>query len=145
MNYSKKGLSDVVTTVLIILLVLGAIVLLWQFLKPTLDKSGQQITAQSECLQVDLEPVTCNAATDAVLIKTNKKGAANGVRVIITNPTTGASTAVVNSTAIGGELATSTQTAAAAAGDIITVAPIVLINGQMENCAEVTATKITCA
>ncbi|MBX4196046.1 hypothetical protein KW805_00455 [Candidatus Pacearchaeota archaeon] len=44
---SKRGLSDVVTTVLVILLVLAAIVLVWAFLQPALKKSAQSIETES--------------------------------------------------------------------------------------------------
>ncbi|MBX4212572.1 hypothetical protein KW787_03925 [Candidatus Pacearchaeota archaeon] len=44
---SKKGLSDVVTTVLIILLVLAAIAVVWAFLRPALKKGAQSIETES--------------------------------------------------------------------------------------------------
>lgn len=40
----KRGISDVVTMVMVILLVIAAIVLVWNFLKPTLEESGEQIS-----------------------------------------------------------------------------------------------------
>ncbi|MBX4212571.1 hypothetical protein KW787_03920 [Candidatus Pacearchaeota archaeon] len=43
----KKGLSDVVTTVLIILLVLASIVIVWSFIRPTLKNAGEQIETDS--------------------------------------------------------------------------------------------------
>lgn len=40
---NKRGLSDVVTTVLIILLVVAAIAAIWSFLLPTLRNTGEQL------------------------------------------------------------------------------------------------------
>lgn len=61
MRFTKnnRGLSDIITTVLIILLVLAAIVLIWSFIRPSLLKAGKQIETGSDCLQLQLVPVTC--------------------------------------------------------------------------------------
>ncbi len=39
----KRGLSDIVTTVLIILLVLAAIVIVWRFIRPVLINAGENV------------------------------------------------------------------------------------------------------
>ncbi|MEK6910662.1 MAG: hypothetical protein AABW82_02710 [Nanoarchaeota archaeon] len=54
----KKGLSDVITNVLVIVLVIAAIGILWAALKPTIQK-GAESTEQAGCYQIDLAPVTC--------------------------------------------------------------------------------------
>ena len=53
----RRGLSDVVTTVLIILLVLAAVAIIWGYLRGALEESGSQIT--SACLTLDLKPLSC--------------------------------------------------------------------------------------
>ncbi|MDO8564338.1 MAG: hypothetical protein Q7R87_04995 [Nanoarchaeota archaeon] len=55
---NKKGLSDVITNVLVIVLVIAAIGILWAALKPTIQK-GAESTEQAGCYQIDLAPVTC--------------------------------------------------------------------------------------
>lgn len=55
---NKKGLSDVITNVLVIVLVIAAIGILWAALKPTIQK-GAESTEQAGCFQIDLQPVTC--------------------------------------------------------------------------------------
>ncbi|MBI3334828.1 hypothetical protein HYZ97_05050 [Candidatus Pacearchaeota archaeon] len=42
--HSKRGLSDVVTTVLIILLVVAAVASIWVFIQPTLKSAGSRLT-----------------------------------------------------------------------------------------------------
>ena len=57
---NKKGLSDVVATVLIILLALAAVVIVWSFVSPSLKNTGTQIDVQSKCLATELKPTSCN-------------------------------------------------------------------------------------
>ncbi|OIO81352.1 hypothetical protein AUJ84_01415 [Candidatus Pacearchaeota archaeon CG1_02_32_132] len=59
----KRGLSGVVTTVLIILLVLVAIGVIWAAVRGPIQDVGKEINA--DCLKVDLEPVSC-ASTDGI-------------------------------------------------------------------------------
>jgi hypothetical protein len=54
----KRGLSQVVTTVLIILIVLAAIVLIWAAVRPTIQSASEQISA--DCITVELEAVSCS-------------------------------------------------------------------------------------
>lgn len=57
----KRGLSGVITTVLIILLVLVAIGIIWAAVRGPIQDVGKEINA--DCLKVDLEPISC-ASTD---------------------------------------------------------------------------------
>jgi len=70
---NKRGLSDVVTTVLIILVALGAIGIIVGFLMPMIKQGSSQIT--SACMTLQLEPTKCtyNSTTQEthVLIKRN--------------------------------------------------------------------------
>jgi len=56
---NKKGLSDVITTVLIVLLTLVAVGLLWGFLSPLFLESGEKINTAKACLSVDLTIAGC--------------------------------------------------------------------------------------
>ncbi len=64
MKYTK-GLSTVVTTLIIVLLVLAAIGIIWNPIRELLTKSGSSIE-QTRCLDVDLraEKVVNTSATD---------------------------------------------------------------------------------
>jgi len=55
---NKRGISEVVTTILVLLLVLAAIVIIWTFVRPAIEKGAKGISA-SECLTLNLEPVSC--------------------------------------------------------------------------------------
>jgi hypothetical protein len=68
MYTNKKGVSEVVANVLIVLLVIVGVAVVWAVVKPTLDKSSQGVTKASDCFTVKLEPVSC---TDAVPGNTN--------------------------------------------------------------------------
>lgn len=53
----KRGLSEVVTTVLLILLVIAAIGIIWGFVQPFLTRGGEAVT--TVCLTLDIQPVNC--------------------------------------------------------------------------------------
>jgi len=52
---NKKGVSQIVTTILIILLVLAAIVIVWQAVKSTVESGAGEITGKTECIGVELD------------------------------------------------------------------------------------------
>ncbi|MEK6916082.1 MAG: hypothetical protein AABW89_06085 [Nanoarchaeota archaeon] len=53
----RKGVSEVVANVLIVLLVIVGIAVLWSVVKPTIDKGAAGI--RSDCFTVSVEPVSC--------------------------------------------------------------------------------------
>jgi len=71
---TKRGLSDVVTTVLIILLVLAAVAIIWGYLRGSLVQSGQQISGSTACLNLDLKAIACNLSGSAPYSATVKYG-----------------------------------------------------------------------
>lgn len=54
---SRKGVSEVVANVLIVLLVIVGIAVIWSVVKPTIDKGAAGI--QSDCFTVQVEAVSC--------------------------------------------------------------------------------------
>ncbi len=56
---SKRGLSDIVTTALIILLVAVAVAAVWSFVSPALRGTGVQFTQTSVCVSNLIEPLAC--------------------------------------------------------------------------------------
>ncbi len=58
MYKNKRGLSDVVTTVLIILLAIAAVLIVWSFVKPAIQKAGESLT--TSCIELELEPTSCD-------------------------------------------------------------------------------------
>ncbi len=59
MIQNKKGLSDIVTTALIILLVAVAVAAIWAFIAPALRGTGTQFTKTQVCVSNIIEPITC--------------------------------------------------------------------------------------
>lgn len=68
MKTNKKGLSDIVTTALIILLVAVATAAIWAFVKPQLQGTGKQFTQTSVCISNSIDPVTCKVGADTAYI-----------------------------------------------------------------------------
>lgn len=71
MIQSRKGLSDIVTNVLIILLVLVAIGIIWAFVRPTINQGAGQLQGSNECLTIDLSAVSCTYRTAAAASNPN--------------------------------------------------------------------------
>lgn len=57
MFFNKKGVSEVVANVLIVLLVIVGVAVIWSVVKPTIDKSADQI--DTGCFEVSLEAASC--------------------------------------------------------------------------------------
>lgn len=61
---NKKGVSDVITTVLIILLVLAAVAIIGGILLRNIGDAGSKIGTQTACLDLDVKPAKCTRAND---------------------------------------------------------------------------------
>lgn len=77
---NKKGLSEVVTNVLIILLVVVAVGVLWGFLSPMFSRTGAKIEVSQACLGIELEIPKCALNPDvttnvSVTLKRNEQQA----------------------------------------------------------------------
>jgi hypothetical protein len=59
MGISKRGMSTVIATVMLILLTLIAIFLLWFFLRPTIVGTDEKLGTTADCIKVRVEPVNC--------------------------------------------------------------------------------------
>lgn len=102
---NKRGISDVVTTVLIVLLSIVAIAILWGFLQPMFTKSGGKIQQAEACLTVNLEVASCSAIGNVanVTVKRNP-GAVNLKEIKLIFSAADGTTAVVNGTGYPEEL-----------------------------------------
>jgi hypothetical protein len=60
---SKRGLSDIVTNVLIILLVLVAVGIIWYFVQPFIRQGAQGIEGSKDCLTISVTPLSCSHNT----------------------------------------------------------------------------------
>ena len=57
---NKKGVSDVITTVLIILLVLAAVAIIGGILLRNISQAGSKIETSTGCVELDVQPVSCS-------------------------------------------------------------------------------------
>ncbi len=55
--FNRKGVSEVVANVLIVLLVIVGVAVIWAVVKPTIQKASD--TVQSDCFTVQIEPQSC--------------------------------------------------------------------------------------
>ena len=88
----KQGLSTVVTTLIIILLVLVAIGIIWTVVKNVITGSGEQIDINTRCVTTNLEisSAACTIASPSVCTVTMNKGggyALDGIRIVFANDT----------------------------------------------------------
>ena len=154
MILNKKGLSDVVTTVLIILLVLAAVALIWGFLYPFFKGTGSQITGATSCMNLQMETVSClsdGAATDPKPVVTYRwTGGSDltlsGVKVSVYK-TDGSNEVIdglkVNYLASGTATSTRASQILWAAADKASVAGVITLpDGTTATCTE--TQKITC-
>jgi len=93
---NKKGLSNVIATVLIILLALAAVVIIWTFIRASIQQTGESSDLANRCLNSEVVPVSCNAGTDTVIVKLSR-GEASFVKAVAENPTTGVASVSDNS------------------------------------------------
>jgi len=62
---NTKGLSGVITTLIIILLVIAAIGIIWAVVQPFIKGSGEKFDINTKCLNVGVEPTKLNCAGGA--------------------------------------------------------------------------------
>ncbi|MCX6748530.1 MAG: hypothetical protein NT076_02910 [Candidatus Pacearchaeota archaeon] len=80
----KRGLSSIVATVLIILLVIVAIGIVWAVLKPSITKSAQ--SANLDCIKIDLELEAMNCSAGQFRV-TSKAGDVTKLRFVTESAT----------------------------------------------------------
>ena len=80
-GYNKKGLSEVVTTLLFVLLALGAVLMVWFLVRGLISGGVGAVNVQKSCLDLELEVTSCTlSATDAtVSVKRGNQETAEGV------------------------------------------------------------------
>ena len=83
---NKKAQGQIITTILIILLVLAAIVIVWQVVGKTVEEGADSITTQSSCIGIVLD-ITAAAADTGIVSITRRTGgdedALSGVTILV--------------------------------------------------------------
>lgn len=101
MLHNKKGLSTIVTTLIIILLVLVAIGIIWVVIRGVIEQGTSQIDINTKCINTDVRAtnVTCTGVGTADCVTTLYRKAGNdvigGVRLVFHNSSGSSSTGVL--------------------------------------------------
>ena len=86
---SKKGLSAIVATLLIILLTLIAVGIIWVVIRNVVESGAEQVDFGTRCIEVDLEAVAVNETSAGVYSVTLYRNAGGddigGVKVSVFN------------------------------------------------------------
>ncbi len=86
---NKRGLSNIVATVLIVLLALAAVAIVWGFLRPTFDTAASETNLRTKCFSVDVQPVSCIwtvGSPDSVTVRVrNMRGEAQSIVADVVN------------------------------------------------------------
>ena len=77
---NKKGVSEVVTAILLILLAVAAVIIVWQVIRPMIEGTGDKI--QTSCLSVSANVITGSEEDNTITVKRNA-GAGKVVKVLI--------------------------------------------------------------
>ncbi len=149
MIHTKRGLSDIITNVLIILLVLVAIGIIWAFVRPAIQGGAQQISGANDCLTTTVTPVGCvfngtqNNAT-VVFQRGTGSGDVRAIRLILSD-NSGASTST-DETTIPATFATGSRVINITAFNptrFDTAFEILTSDGQTRTC-ELTGSPVSC-
>ena len=96
MIINKKGLSTVVTTLIIILFVLVAIGIIWVVIRGVIETGSEQIDIGTACPLIDLRVIgnkTCDGTSCVVTLERRAGGKDfEGVRLVVSNNVTSAVT-----------------------------------------------------
>ncbi|MAE49677.1 hypothetical protein CMI48_02500 [Candidatus Pacearchaeota archaeon] len=132
----RRGVSNVVITVLIILIGLAAVMLLWGFLRPALEKAGSQITG--DCLTLDVEPISCEYDGSQAKVRVKRGNGEANLQKIKFVFVVGEDTKVSESTKAPGllETATSSHTLAVAPSSVTVAGEILTDFGDPKLCPE---------
>jgi hypothetical protein len=137
----KKGVSQIITTILIILLVLAAIVIVWQVIERFIERGGAAIEERTQCFDVSLDFVegTVSCDSSGVASGTVSRGAdSSGVismKIITGNTASSVTTAPVSLGTL-----TFSQGGGATGSVTVKVAPVVGTDVVCDPTDEVTVT-----
>lgn len=88
--FNRKGVSEVVANVLIVLLVIVGIAVIWSVVKPAIDKGAQGVENAGDCFSVQVQPESCtaNGANWDVVVKRNPgQGNFDNINIIFSDGT----------------------------------------------------------
>ena len=90
MREYKRGLSTVVVSLIMIIIVLGAVTVIWFIVRDIIGEGAEQVSLGSRCLETDVRAtkLECTGDVCSVTVKRNPGGdAIGGIKLIFTNST----------------------------------------------------------
>lgn len=79
---NKRGVSEVITNILLILLSVVAVAILWAFLQPIFTKSGAKLEQAEACLSANFEIMQCTAYSDSANVSVKRNAGMANIREI---------------------------------------------------------------
>ena len=132
---NKKAQGEVITTVLIILLVLAAIVIVWQAVRGTVSSGAGTLTAQEKCIGIDMSIGTITAGTaGTVQITRNSGGTDDAITPVVLVKGTVQTASCSPSTTLTQLASTTCTVEVIASGDKVTVGAKIVGTGKTTTC-----------
>jgi hypothetical protein len=127
----KKGVSDVIATVLIILLVLAAIILVWNFVKGMITESAGNLDASQFSVSLSTQMTDLSGVASIPVIRNPGQGDIYAIKIVFKN-SSGSTFDYVNNTRVPDELETVYYVIDLTGKNIVSfeVYPIFLINNK---------------
>lgn len=69
MRENKRGLSNIVATVLIILLAIAAVAIVWSFIAPTIRNTAGEVDLSQACFNTEIKPLNCAVTGDVATVQ----------------------------------------------------------------------------
>ena len=107
---NKKAMSEIVTTVIMVALVLIAIGIIWGVVTNLLSERTEQVEINSKCMDVSVKPTAASCDTEECNItysRTATGGDIDGIKIVVSDGTTSNEKIVADNLA---QLATKTET-----------------------------------
>jgi flagellin-like protein len=98
---NKKGLSAIITTLLVVLLVLVAVGIVWAVVSNLIRGGAEDVELASKCLNVDVRATAVNCASASSCVVTLERSGSNndaiaGVKMVFRDATNSLSSAVID-------------------------------------------------
>ncbi len=90
-QFGKRGVSDIIVSLIMIVIVLGAITIIWFLIRGFIGTGAEQVNTGTQCLEVDVKPIslTCTGTNNATCEVTVSRGTGGkeigGVKLVFTN------------------------------------------------------------
>ena len=92
-QFGKKGVSDIIVSMIMIIIVLGAITIVWLLIRGFIGSGAEQISTGTECLEVDIKPTALdcvgsgNSTCDITVSRGTGGNKIGGLKLVFTNST----------------------------------------------------------